>query len=109
MTSRSDEEPVSWPEETRIEDPRTTTHSAPARPQAISMSEDAGRQTTVANEFTVVTVHKVLTRNGERLEIASPRLGFRIQLDAMQLESLSWQPKEVFSEFLHNPYGPGHH
>ncbi len=56
----------------------------------------------------MVTIDKVQTRNGERLEIASPRLGFRIQLDAMELESLSWQRKDIFSQFLNNPYGPGH-
>jgi hypothetical protein len=72
------------------------------------MDDETGTKTTVANEFAMVTVAKVQTRNGERLEIASPRLGFRIQLDAMELESLSWQPKEVFSQFLHTPYGPGH-
>jgi hypothetical protein len=109
VTSRSDEAPVSWPDEAHPKDPHTTIRRASTKPRAIPRPEDAGPQTTVANEFTVVTVHKVLTRNGERLEIASPRLGFRIQLDAMQLESLCWQSKEVFSEFLYNPYGPGHH
>ena len=56
----------------------------------------------------MVTVDKVYTRNGERLEIASPRLGFRIQLDPLELESLSWQTKESFSRFLQDPFGPGH-
>lgn len=64
--------------------------------------------TTVSNEFAMVTVDKIHTRNGERLEISSPRLGYRIQLDAIELESLSWQPKTIFSGFLHTPYGPGH-
>jgi hypothetical protein len=64
--------------------------------------------TTIANEFAVVTVDKVYTRNGERLEIASPRLGFRIQLDPLELESLSWQTKESFSRLLQDPFGPGH-
>ena len=72
------------------------------------MNDEPSSKTTVANEFAMVTVDKVQTRNGERLEIASPRLGFRIQLDAMELESLSWQRKDVFSQFLNNPYGPGH-
>nr|BAA94710.1 orf72 [Nocardioides sp. KP7] len=72
------------------------------------MNDESSSKTTVANEFAMVTVDKVQTRNGERLEIASPRLGFRIQLDAMELESLSWQRKDVFSQFLNTPYGPGH-
>lgn len=73
------------------------------------MDDLSSTAVTIANEFAMVTVGKVHTRNGERLEIVSPRLGFRIQLDPMELESLSWQPKEVFSEFLREPYGPGHY
>ncbi|CAM3486041.1 dihydrodiol dehydrogenase [Hydrogenibacillus schlegelii] len=61
----------------------------------------------VANEFTVVHVQKVKTRNGERLEIYSPRLGYRIQLDPLELESLTWQTTETFSRFLETPFGPG--
>ena len=69
------------------------------------MSEDVTLQ--VGNEFAVVSVRKIQTRNGERLEIQAPRLGYRIELDAMELESLTWQPKETFSRFLETPYGPG--
>ncbi len=36
------------------------------------MTGDHGAATTIANEFAVVTVDKIFTRNGERLEIASP-------------------------------------
>jgi hypothetical protein len=39
--------------------------------------------------FAMVAVHKVRSRNGERLKIPSPRLVFQIRLDAMELESLS--------------------
>jgi len=60
----------------------------------------------VANEFTTITVRKVWTRNGARLEIRSPRLGYSIQLDALALESLTWQPMETFSRFLEDPFGP---
>lgn len=69
------------------------------------MTSESTMKTVIANEFASVTVEKVYTRNGERLEITSPRLGFRIQLDPVELESLSWQPKETFSEFLYHPYG----
>lgn len=72
------------------------------------MTGDPSMATTIANEFAVVTVEKIYTRNGERLEIASPRLGFRIQLDPLELESLAWQSKESVSRLLQDPYGPGH-
>jgi hypothetical protein len=60
----------------------------------------------ISNEFTTVCVKKVDTRNGTRLEISSPRLGYRIQLDALALESLTWQTMETFSRFLETPFGP---
>ncbi len=60
----------------------------------------------ISNEFTTVCVKKVDTRNGVRLEISSPRLGYRIQLDALALESLTWQTMETFTRFLETPFGP---
>jgi hypothetical protein len=65
-----------------------------------------GEPLTVANEFAVTTVQKVLTRNGERLEIYAPKLRRRILLDAVELESLSWQTHETFSKILEAPFGP---
>jgi hypothetical protein len=60
----------------------------------------------VGNEFTSVRVRKEKTRNGERLVISSPNLGFEVRLDALELESLTWQPAETFSRLLESPYGP---
>lgn len=60
----------------------------------------------LANEFASVRVRKVLTRNGVRLEIFSPRLGYRIQLDPLALESLTWQTTDTFTRFLSHPFGP---
>ena len=60
----------------------------------------------VSNEFATISVRKVCTRNGERLEIISPRLGHRIVLDALALESLTWQTMDTFSRFLQTPFGP---
>ncbi|MGG1599355.1 hypothetical protein [Paenibacillus naphthalenovorans] len=62
-------------------------------------------QIIVGNEFTQVIVKKVYTRNGERLEITSPKLNHSIQLDPLALESLTWQEPEVFTEFLSKPFG----
>ncbi|GBD13404.1 hypothetical protein HRbin24_01432 [bacterium HR24] len=61
----------------------------------------------IANEFATVIVRKVHTRNGVRLEIASPKLGHSIRLDPLELESLTWQTTETFSRFLETPFGPG--
>jgi hypothetical protein len=61
----------------------------------------------IANEFTLVQVREVQTRNGERLEISSPRLGYKIHLDPLELESLTWQTTDTFSRLLDQPFGPG--
>lgn len=59
-----------------------------------------GEPTTIANEFTGVTMRKVLTRNGERLEIVTIKTGNRILLDAMQLEILTTLRPEKFNELF---------
>ena len=60
----------------------------------------------ITNEFTSVRVRKVRTRNGERLVVSSPNLGFEVHLDALELESLTWQEPATFSRLLESPYGP---
>ena len=60
----------------------------------------------ISNEFASVIVRKVRTRNGERLEIESPGLDLRIRLDALQVESITWQEPEFFSQLLENPLEP---
>jgi hypothetical protein len=67
---------------------------------------ERGEEVEVANEFAQVSVCKVLTRNGERLEIRSPKLGRCIRLDPLELESLTWQTTETFARFLEEPFGP---
>lgn len=60
----------------------------------------------IANEFADIRLRKVYTRNGERLEIEAPRRGYRIRLDAVELESLTWQTADTFSGFLRASLGP---
>ena len=60
----------------------------------------------IANEFATVTVTRVETRNGVRLRIESARSGRSIDLDPLELESLTWQSHDVFTEFLAEPFGP---
>jgi hypothetical protein len=68
--------------------------------------EPIGEPFTIGNEYALARLCKVNTRNGERLEIVSPKLGFRILLDAVALEALSWQTPETLSRLLDEPYGP---
>jgi hypothetical protein len=60
----------------------------------------------IANEYTAVRISKVSTAHGHRLRIEAPRTGHSILLDAMELESLTWQSHDVFSGFLEEPFGP---
>ena len=60
----------------------------------------------ISNEFADIWIRKVYTRNGERLEINAHRRGYRILLDAVELESLTWQTADTFSEFLRASVGP---
>jgi hypothetical protein len=68
---------------------------------------DNGSWLIIGNEFTTIKVRKSQTRNGERLEIFSPRLGHSIRLDPLALESLTWQDQSTFSRLLETPFGPG--
>jgi hypothetical protein len=65
-----------------------------------------GPELRLANEFAEVVVRKVATRNGVRLEISAPKLGYGIRLDPLELESLTWQHPDLFSELLRTPTGP---
>ncbi|BBL47290.1 MULTISPECIES: dihydrodiol dehydrogenase [Metallosphaera] len=68
--------------------------------------EKAEDYITIANEYAEVLVRKVYTRNGARLEIYSPKLGYRIFLSAIELEALTWAPKQIFEWLLQTPLGP---
>jgi hypothetical protein len=57
----------------------------------------------IANEFAYVHVRKVHTRNGERLEIRSPRRDSLIRLDPMELEAISGLDPEQLARLLEDP------
>lgn len=60
----------------------------------------------LASEFAAVRVRRMRTRNGVRLEIVASKLGRRIALCPLELESLTWQTPDTFSRFLATPFGP---
>jgi len=55
---------------------------------------------TITDEYTTVNVRKIFTPAGERVELEAPNVGRSIRLDAMELETLSWQEPETFVQFL---------
>lgn len=60
----------------------------------------------VENEFASVIVKIDSSGNSDRLMIQDRRTGKRIYLDALQLESLTWQSDDIFRKFLESPFGP---
>jgi hypothetical protein len=59
-----------------------------------------GEPIVIANEFTMVRIRRMQTRHGERVEIACPGRGYRVLLDAMQLEAVASQRPETFSQMI---------
>jgi hypothetical protein len=78
----------------------------PSERSALDAELAAGEPADLANEFAFVRVRVVHTRNGVRLEIVAPKLGRGIRLDPVELETLTWQTHETFSELLRTPFGP---
>jgi hypothetical protein len=72
-----------------------------------SSAGGVGPEITITNEFTSVTVRKVRTRNGERLEIRSLRVPNTTRLDPLVLESFIWRPFEELAKGLETPFGSG--
>jgi hypothetical protein len=60
----------------------------------------------LANEFAAVSLRVIETGNGVRLRIESGRLGRSIDLDPLELETLTWQSHDLFTRLLAEPYGP---
>jgi hypothetical protein len=60
----------------------------------------------LGNEFTEVVVERVQTRNGARLRISVPSSGRAILLCPLELEALTWQDHEMFTQLLKTPNGP---
>ena len=70
------------------------------------MTDEFSDAIVVANEFATVTVRKVRTRNGERLEIRSHTHDRSVRLDAIALEALTWSDALTVGEGLSTPLGP---
>ena len=60
----------------------------------------------LGNEFSEVVVEPVQTRNGVRLRISVPASGHQIMLCPLELEALTWQDHEFFTQLLATPRGP---
>ena len=80
----------------------------PDRGERIPVDSGSGTsfELELSNEFAKVRIKRVETHNGARVKIHSPRLQGSIELDAIALESLTWQTMETFSRLLSAPDRP---
>jgi hypothetical protein len=60
----------------------------------------------IGNEFATVLTRRVRTRNGNRLQIRSPRRELSVFLAATLLDALTWQTAESMSLLLETPLEP---
>jgi len=58
----------------------------------------------VSSPERTMTVRKLKTRKGERLEFESPAEGSTLSVDALGLESLAWQEPDLFDAYLSDEY-----
>lgn len=58
----------------------------------------------VSSTEQTVTVRKLKTRKGERIEFESPADGSTLTVDALGLESLAWQESDIFAAYLSSEY-----
>jgi len=77
-----------------------------ASEHGVLVDQRDGEPLTIGNEFSEIRVSKVLTRNGARLLIESPKSGQWVTLDPLELESLTWQNAATFSAMVGNPFAP---
>lgn len=59
-----------------------------------------GKTVALADDHATLELRKIFTPAGERFEIEATDLGHSIRLDAMELETLSWQDHETYIGFL---------
>jgi hypothetical protein len=70
------------------------------------IARTVGGPLVIANEFSEIEVRRVETHNGTRLLIDAPKSGQWIAIDPMELEALTWQTTQTFSEMIARPDQP---
>jgi hypothetical protein len=69
------------------------------------LARQVGDAIELGNEFAEVRVCRVVTRNGSRLLIESPKSGQWVALCPLELEALTWQGPQTFSAMIGHPFG----
>ncbi|MDN5697502.1 MAG: hypothetical protein L0G70_05935 [Rubrobacter sp.] len=99
-------ESLSWQSPKELADWLDSPHERASEQPEDGPQDADSEYTEVSNEFAAVLVRVAGEGEGARLEIQSPKLGYKVYLAAPLLETLSWQTPEKLSEALEEPYGP---
>ena len=99
-------ESLSWQSPKELAEGLDSPHERAAEQPEDGPQDEGSDYIEISNEFAAVLVRAVGEGEEARLEIQSPKLGYKIYLAAPLLESLSWQSPEKLSEGLEEPYGP---
>lgn len=99
-------ESVSWQDPEELADLAAEVDRSDAVPPAAGDGDEREEPLTVSSEFAMANVRKVSDGGSEQLEREAPKLGHEIHLGARELEWLTLQDHEKFSEWLETPFGP---
>lgn len=99
-------ESVSWQDARELSDIAAEVDRSDTVPPAVDERDEREEPVTVSSEFAMARLRRVTDGNAEQLEIESPKLGYSIRLGPRELEWLTMQDHETFSEWLETPFGP---
>lgn len=83
------------------------TATYPGEPDGDDEVTSRGPEVRLSNEFADVDVAPVETSDGPRLEIVSTKLGYDVRLAPGDLDWVTRQDVDAFTEMLEDPFGPG--
>lgn len=99
-------ESVSWQDAEELSGLAAELDHSGAVPPKLDEFDEREEEATVSSEFAMANVRAVTDGGEDCLEIEAPKLGYSIRLGARELEWLTAQDHEQFSEWLETPFGP---
>lgn len=99
-------ESVAWQDAEELAERAAAVDRTDAVPAAAGDGDERVDPISVSSEFAHARVAAVEDADAEQLEIEAPKLGYSIRLGPRELEWLTLQTHERFSEWLETPFGP---
>lgn len=99
-------ESVTWQDPDELADLAAEVDRSDAVSPTLRDDEEREEPISVSSEFAHAKLTVVENDGMEKLEIEAPKLGYDIRLGTRELEWLTLQDHERFSEWLETPFGP---